>query len=88
MTLAEKGETNKVYYVGRGEYIKFRKLIDIIEEQIPGTKVKVIEPPGFHKNVGIVDFVCDNSDLKSLGWTPKVSLEEGIRRTIEYYRKN
>jgi len=87
MTLAEKGNTNKTYYIGRGEFTKFRKLIDIIKEQIPNTKIKVITPPNFHKNVGIVDFVCDNSDLKKLGWTPRVSLEEGIKRTIEFYKK-
>ena len=87
MTLAEKGQTNKVYYVGRGEFIKFKKLIEIIQDQIPNTKVNVIVPPEFHKNVGIVDFVCDNSDLKDIGWSPKVSLEEGIKRTINYYRK-
>ncbi len=88
ITLAEKGQKNKVYYVGRGEYVKFRRLIDIIIEQIPDTKVNVIEPPEFHKAVGIKDFVCDNSDLKGLGWTPKVSLEEGIKRTIEFYKNN
>lgn len=87
MTLAEKGETNKIYYIGRGEFTKFRKLIDIIEEQIPNTKIKIIEPPEFHKNVGIIDFVCDNSDLKKLGWVPKISLEDGIRRTINFYKK-
>lgn len=86
ITLAEKGETDKIYYVGRGEFTKFRKLIDIIEEQIPHTKVKVIEPPEFHKSVGIINFVCDNSDLKKLGWSPKISLEEGIKKTIEFYR--
>ena len=86
VTLAEKGETNKVYYVGRGEFTKFRKLIDIIEEQIPNTKIKIIEPPEFHKKVGITNFVCDNSDLKKLGWTPKFSLEEGIRKTIDFYK--
>ena len=87
MTLAEKGETNKIYYVGRGEFTKFRELINIVMEQIPNTKVKAINPPDFHKNVGIVDFVCDNSDLKKLGWTPKTSLEDGIKRTIEFYKK-
>ncbi|MEK6834716.1 MAG: hypothetical protein AABX61_00445, partial [Nanoarchaeota archaeon] len=64
----------------------FKKLTDIIQDQIPNIKIKTIEPPEFHKNVGIIDFVCDNSDLKELGWTPKISLEEGIKRTIEFYR--
>jgi nucleoside-diphosphate-sugar epimerase len=87
VVLAQKGQTDKVYYVGRGEFIKFKKLIDIIKKHLPNTKIKSIEPPEFHKSVGIINFVCDNSDLKNLGWSPKVSLEEGIKRTIEYYQK-
>lgn len=86
ITLAEKGQTDKVYYVGRGEYTKFRKLMDILTEQIQDLKIKTIKPPQFHKSVGIVDFVCDNSELKKLGWSPKISLEEGIKRTIDYYK--
>ncbi|MFA5173823.1 MAG: NAD-dependent epimerase/dehydratase family protein [Candidatus Pacearchaeota archaeon] len=87
-TLAEKGEIGHIYYVGRGEFVKFKKLIDIIGQQIPGLKTTPIVPPKFHKNVGITDFVCDNTPLKNLGWSPKVSLEEGIKRTIEFYRAN
>src|SRR3989344_673498 len=88
VTIAEKGERDKIYYVGRGEFTKFKTLIEIIKKQIPDLEVKPVDPPEFHKSVGIVDFVCDNSKLKSLGWTPKISLEEGIRRTIEYYHSN
>ncbi|MCP4613414.1 MAG: NAD-dependent epimerase/dehydratase family protein [Planctomycetes bacterium] len=84
--LADKGEINKTYYVGRGEFVKFRKLIDIIVSETQ-TNVTPIEPPEFHKKVGIKDFVCDNYDMKNIGWQPKISIEEGIRRTIDYYRE-
>lgn len=87
MILADKGETNKIYYIGRGEFVKFKELINIVAKET-GAKIKPIEPPEFHKQVGIVNFVCDNSDLKKLGWEPKVSLEEGIKKTIDYYKKN
>ena len=30
--------------------------------------------------------LMDNSKLKELGWTPSISLEQGIRDTIAYYR--
>jgi nucleoside-diphosphate-sugar epimerase len=37
------------------------------------------------KPVGPVNRVADASRLKSLGWQPKVSFEEGLRRTIDWY---
>ena len=86
LVAAEKGETNKVYYVARGEFVKFKELIDIVVKET-GVKIKPITPPDFHKRVGIKDFVCDVSGLKGLGWEPKVSLDEGIKRTVDYYRK-
>jgi|TARA_B100001971_G_C18235834_1_gene567126 UDP-glucose 4-epimerase len=86
LAVAEKGEQDKVYYIGRGERIKFKDMIDMVIEEAKGGKIKAIEPPEFHKKIGINDFVCDNSPLKKLGWKPKVSIQEGIRRTIEFYR--
>lgn len=84
--IAEKGEKDKVYYVGRGEFVRFRELISMVMEEAKGGRIKSIEPPEFHKSVGITNFVCDSSQLRKLGWEPKVSLTEGIRKTIEYYK--
>ena len=30
--------------------------------------------------------LCDTSLIRSLGWSPKIDLEEGLRRTVEEYR--
>jgi len=86
IAIALKGKTDATYYVGRGERTKFKSLVDMVVAQT-GAKTKSISPPAFHKQVGMRDFVCDNSDLLKLGWEPKVSFEDGIRRTVEYYRK-
>jgi len=48
---------------------------------------------------GMVEFVedrpghdfrysLDSSKIRSLGWRPKISFEEGIRKTVEWYLKN
>ncbi|MBU1104340.1 GDP-mannose 4,6-dehydratase, partial [Patescibacteria group bacterium] len=37
----------------------------------------------------IGDYVGDYTKIKEdLGWRPKVSIEEGLRRTISYYKKH
>jgi UDP-glucose 4-epimerase len=84
LTIAEKGKTNEIYYVVRGEFVKFKELVKILLEQT-GTNSISINPPDFHNKVGIKDFVADVSNLKKLGWSPKVSLRDGIIRTIKYY---
>jgi nucleoside-diphosphate-sugar epimerase len=33
-------------------------------------------------------WVADNSLIKSLGWSPKITLEEGLKRCYEYYKKH
>lgn len=37
------------------------------------------------KPVGPLNRVSDSTKLKSLGWEPKYSFEEGLRKTIEWY---
>lgn len=32
--------------------------------------------------------VGNNEKLKSIGWKPKYSLEEGLKMTIDWWRKN
>lgn len=84
--IIENGDSSKIYYISRGEKIKFKFLIDMINKRIPGLKTKDVFPPVFHQKIGIKDFYADNSELTKLGWKPQVSLEEGIKRTIEFYQ--
>lgn len=39
------------------------------------------------KPVGMKQKLIDSSKVNGLGWKPKTSLEEGIKKTYEYYRK-
>ncbi|PIV94765.1 MAG: GDP-fucose synthetase, partial [Flavobacteriaceae bacterium CG17_big_fil_post_rev_8_21_14_2_50_33_15] len=39
------------------------------------------------KPVGMKQKLIDSSKANGLGWKPKTSLEEGIKKTYEYYRK-
>lgn len=37
------------------------------------------------KPVGVANRISDSSKLKALGWEPKVSFDEGIKKTVEWY---
>jgi UDP-glucose 4-epimerase len=58
--------------------------------EVNGTGEYVIRAfPDDRKKIDIGDYYSDYSLIRrSLGWEPKVGLEEGLRRTIEFYRKN
>jgi UDP-glucose 4-epimerase len=45
--------------------------------------------PAERKRIDIGDYYSDYSKIKKeLGWTPKISLREGLIRSLEYYKKN
>jgi UDP-glucose 4-epimerase len=41
------------------------------------------------KRIDIGSFYCDSSKFqKATGWSPRVDLREGFRRTLAYYREH
>ena len=38
------------------------------------------------KIVDVGNFVVNNSKLRSLGWKPKMNLDERIKKTLEYFK--
>ena len=78
----------EVFNVGSGIPISFVDLAKKIV-QIAGTgKVAFTEFTQERKEVEPGDYYTEISKIKRLvGWEPKTNLEEGLRRTIEFYRK-
>ncbi len=85
ITLMEKGETNEIYHIGRGEGIKIKRLFNMVVDVIGKGKVVSIPTPTFHKKVGVKDFYFDISKIKALGWKPKIQIQKGIKLTADYY---
>jgi UDP-glucose 4-epimerase len=47
------------------------------------------EFPPERKRIDIGDFVTDDRQFRALaGWTPRVSLAEGLKRSLDYFRQN
>ena len=47
------------------------------------------EFPAERKAIDIGDFVTDDRRFRQLtGWAPRIGLDEGLRRSLEYYRRH
>jgi len=67
-------------------------LLDLVQKLIAlaGHGSYTIVPfPEERKKIDIGDFYADASKIrKTLGWTPRISIEEGLARTLAYYREH
>ncbi len=79
---------NDTFLIGYGTPVKFRDMIDYILEQT-GRRAKLVamEPPAFHRAVGVGNFIADTSKINALGWKAKVDYKAGLSRVIEVYKK-
>ena len=89
MTAITDEAYGKVFNVGTAIPVSFLDLAKKIVE-IAGTgKVAHTEFTQERKEVEPGDYYADISRIKKIvKWFPKVSLEEGIKQTIDFYRKN
>ncbi len=79
----------RVFNLGTGEPLNLLEAAETMcRIQGRGRWETVPFPPG-RKVIDIGDFYADFSLIrKELGWAPAVSFEEGMRRTLAYYRKH
>ena len=83
-TIINKGKAGNLYWISSSKKTWFYELGSLLEK-LTGTKVKFVKTPNYTKKVDVGNFVVNNSKLKSLGWKPKVNLNQGIRKTLEYF---
>jgi CDP-paratose 2-epimerase len=78
----------QVFNIGGGmeNSLSLLELFRFLEKEL-SIKIKVVKKEWRESDQKV--FVADNSKIKNLiGWTPKVGKEEGIRRMIEWVKKN
>jgi len=83
MLAAVSKNMGEVFNVGGGTRISINELIKRLEEII-GIKAKV---QNIEKQKGdVINTLSDIIKINNLGWTPKISIEEGIEREIAWYK--
>ena len=78
----------QIYNLGSDETINLRELAARLIALNGRGECKIIPFPPDRKAIDIGDYYSDFGLIRrTLGWTPQVGLEEGLHRTLAYYRK-
>lgn len=86
---ARSESDGKVYNLGSEEVIGLKDLAEMMVNLGFGGEFELVPFPPERKAIDIGDYYSDFSMIsKDLGWTPKIELKEGLKRSLEYYRQN
>ena len=78
----------KYYLLGSGKEIRFIDMVKAIIAAVGSGSYKFVPWPEDRKAIEVGNFFVSYKRIKDeLGWEPKTSLEEGLRRTIAFYRE-
>ena len=85
--ILKKGRSGELYWISSGKKTWFYEFANLLEKN---TNCKVMYPktPTYTKKVDVGNFIVNNSKLRKLGWSPKVSIDSGIRKTLDYFQSN
>jgi len=89
--LAASNETanSQVFNLGGDRVTTLMELADLLIKANGGGEYNVRSFPKERKQIDIGDYYADDTAIRqTLGWKPKVSIEEGLARTLDFYRKN
>lgn len=84
-TILKKGKSGDTYWISSGTKLWFYQLGELLDN-LTDAKIRYVTSPTYTKKVDVGNFVVDNSKLRSLGWKPKYTLEQGIQETLRYFR--
>lgn len=86
----EKSTAQKnVFNLGHDYFITVVEVVKIILDELGMNEVKLEFAGGKRGWLGDSPLVhLDTTKIKSLGWAPETSIEEGIRRTVRFLKQN
>ncbi len=80
----------KTVHIGNGKSISISNLAEMLVEMInPKARIVCDEKRVRPVNSEVMKLICNYSKAKAeMGWKPTISLNEGLRRTIEFIREH
>ena len=79
----------KIYNLGGQDSYSLEETARIMKDMVEGSSYEKIPFPRDRKAIDIGDFITDYSYFnRTFDWEPKVAFEEGMAKTIDFFRKS
>ena len=79
----------RVFNLGSDEVVSLKQVAEALVAREPGASYEIIPFPPDRKAIDIGDYYADTTLIREeLGWTPRVGLDAGLQRTVDFYRAN
>ncbi|HKZ71038.1 MAG TPA: hypothetical protein VJ020_13215, partial [Anaerolineales bacterium] len=79
----------EIYNLGGDEVVSLRDLAERLVGIHGSGAYNLVPFPAEQKAIDIGDYYGNYFKIKhALGWQPKVTLAEGLKRTLDYYRQH
>jgi nucleoside-diphosphate-sugar epimerase len=90
LVAAARDDANgRVFNLGGFRYLSLKELADLVVKVNGAGEYAIRSFPADRKQIDIGDYYADFSSIKeTLGWEPRVSEEEGLAATLEFYHQH
>lgn len=86
LVINKKLKSFSKYNIGYGISISIRDLCNKLIT-ISGKKVSISSRKNLARGNEIQNLVCDNTKIKQLGWQPKISIDQGLLHTFNWFKE-